>query len=83
MWAEAYVSIINQGSQPGYSNQYLRPPNPNASSSSSTTGTPIQGRQRQFHSEIAEEEDDDVDGSTTIRAAANFRRLVVFFVLRV
>ena len=73
-WAEAFLetaSTINQGPQPEYRSQYLltrllvlhRP-------TSSNTGMSIQGRQRSSHSEIAEEEDGDVECLTTIRAPA-------------
>ena len=73
-WAEtlpATVSAINQeGSQPEYRGQYLRPPNPNTSSSSSNPARSIQGRRRSpglSDSEMAEEDKDDEEGSTLIR----------------
>jgi hypothetical protein len=70
-WAEAFpetVSAINQeGSQ---RDQYLRPPNPNTSSSSSNPAMSFQGRRRSprpSDSEIAEEDKDDEKVSTLIR----------------
>ena len=77
-WAETFpgsVSAINQeGSQQEYRGQYLRPPNPNTSSSSSNPARSIQGRRRSSasgpsDSEISEEDKLDVDekGSTLIR----------------
>ena len=71
-WADAFpetVSATNQeGSQPEYRGQCLRPPNPNtgSSSSSSNSARSIQSR-RSSPSEMAEEEDkDDKEGSTPI-----------------
>ena len=68
------VSAINQeGSQPENRGQYLRPPNPNTSSSSSNSARSIQGRQRSSgpsDSEIAEEVNDDEEGPTLIRVPA-------------
>jgi hypothetical protein len=54
VWAEAFpgtVSTINQeGSQPEYRGQYLRPPNPNTTSSSSSNS--IQGRRKSSGDQI-------------------------------
>ena len=73
-WAEIFpgsVSTINQeGSQSKNRGQYLRPPNPNTSSSSSNPARSIQGRRRSpgpSDSEMAEEDKDDEEGSTPIR----------------
>ena len=78
VWAETFpgtVSAINQeGSQPEHRDQYLRPPNPNTSSSSSNSARSIQGRRRSAglsDSEIAEEDKDDEESSTLIRTPAN------------
>jgi hypothetical protein len=74
LWAETFpgtVSAVNQeGSQPEYRGQYLRPPNPNTSSSSSNPpARSIQGRRRPagLDLKIVEEEDkDDEEGLTLI-----------------
>ena len=72
VWAETFpgaVSAINlqEGSQPEHRGQFLRPPNPNTSSSSSDSARSIQGSRRSpgpSDSEIAEEEKDDEERST-------------------
>jgi hypothetical protein len=76
VWAETFpgtVSAINQeGSQPD-PGQYLRPPSQSTSSSLSDPARSIQGRRRSpgpSDSEIAEEDKDDEEGSTLIRAPA-------------
>ena len=76
VWAETFpgiVSTINQeGSQPEYRGQHLRPPNSNASSSLSDPARSVQGGRRRSagpsDSEIAEEDKDDEEGSTLIKA---------------
>ena len=73
-WAETFpgsVSTINQeGSRQEYRGQYLRPPNPNTSSSSSNPASSIKGRRRSSgpsDSEMAEEDKVEEKGSTLIR----------------
>ena len=75
VWAETFpgiISTINQeGSQPEYRGQHLRPPNSNASSSLPDPARSVQGRRRSAgpsDSEIAEEDKDDEEGSTLIKA---------------